>query len=72
MSPFEHSWDNLPDAMADMEEVVRLISEGKRITDPALPKRIHDRAEAARRRLFEKHGLTNIAVALIREARAEE
>ena len=37
------------DEMADMEEVCRLISEGKPVTDPALLKRIHDRAEQVRR-----------------------
>jgi hypothetical protein len=72
MSTFEDSRDIPSDAMADMEEVMRLIGEGKRVTDPALLKRIHDRAEAVRREMFEKHGLTNIAVELIREARDEE
>ncbi len=38
------------DEMADMEEVCRLISEGKPVTDPALRKRIHERAEQVRRR----------------------
>ena len=60
------------DEMADMEEVCRLISEGKPVTDPALLKRIHDRAEQVRRAMLEKHGVTNIAVDLIREARDEE
>jgi hypothetical protein len=60
------------DEMADMEEVCRLISEGKRVTDPALLKRIRERAEQVRRAMLEKHGVTNIAVDLIREARDEE
>jgi len=60
------------DEMADMEEVCRLISEGKPVTDPALLKRIHDRAEQVRCAMLEKHGVTNIAVDLIREARDEE
>jgi hypothetical protein len=58
------------DEMADMEEVCRLISEGKPVTDPALLKRIHKRAEQVRRAMLEKHGVTNIAVDLIREALA--
>jgi hypothetical protein len=58
--------------MADMEEVVRLISEGKRVTDPSLLKRIHDRAEAVRRHAREKYGVVEWAVDLIREARDEE
>jgi hypothetical protein len=57
---------------ADMEEVLRLIAEGRRVTDPALLKRIHDRAEQVRLAMLEKHGVTNIAVDLIREARDEE
>jgi hypothetical protein len=60
------------DEMADMEEVCRLIAEGKPVTDPALLKRIHERAEQVRRAMFEKHGVTNIAVDLIREVRDEE
>ncbi len=35
--------------MADMEEVCRLIAEGKRVTDPALLKRIYERSEQVRR-----------------------
>jgi len=61
-----------PDEMADMEEVCRLIAEGKRITDPELRKRIHGRSEEVRREMLEKHGVTNIAVDLIREVRDEE
>jgi hypothetical protein len=60
------------DEMADMEEVCRLISEGKPVTDPALLRRIHDRAEQVRHAMLEKHGVTNIAVELIREARDEK
>ena len=33
------------DEMADLEEVSRLISEGKQVTDPALLKRIYERSE---------------------------
>ena len=42
--------------MADLEEVSRLISEGKPVADPALLKRIYERAEQVRRRdVLEKH-----------------
>jgi hypothetical protein len=37
-----------------------------------LLKRIHERAEQVRLAMLEKHGVTNIAVDLIREARDEE
>jgi hypothetical protein len=58
--------------MADREEVCRLIAQGKRETDPALRQRIFERSEHVRREMLEKHGLTNIAVDLIREVRDEE
>ena len=60
------------DELADMEEVCRLISEGKPVTDPALRTRIYERSEQVRRAMLEKHGVTNIAVDLIREVRDEE
>ncbi len=64
---------NIPaEEMADMEEVCRLIAEGKRVTDPALRQRISDRAEQVRREMLDRHGLTNVAVDLIREVRDEE
>jgi hypothetical protein len=58
--------------MADMEEVSRLISEGKRVTDPALLARISARSEEVQCRIREKHGVVEWAVDLIREARDEE
>ncbi|MFI5456235.1 MAG: hypothetical protein ACHRXM_12375 [Isosphaerales bacterium] len=61
-----------PEAMADMEEVCRLISEGKRVTDPALLKRIYERSEEVQRAIREKYGVVEWAVDLIREARDEE
>jgi hypothetical protein len=60
-----------PDEMADIEEVCRLLSEGKRVTDPELLRRIHERAEQVRCDMLQKHGQTNIAVDLIREVRDE-
>jgi hypothetical protein len=60
------------DEMADMEEVCRLISEGKQVTDPALLKRIYERSEEVQRQIREKHGVVEWAVDLIREARDEE
>jgi hypothetical protein len=72
MANIEAFPDMPPDERADLEEVWRLVCEGKRVTDPALRKRIHERAERVRRESFEKHGLTNIAVELIREGRDEE
>ena len=54
---------------ADRQEVRRLFSEGKRVTDPALLKRIRERSEAARRAVFERNGVLDIAVPYIREVR---
>ncbi|HEX7378928.1 MAG TPA: hypothetical protein VF278_17540 [Pirellulales bacterium] len=51
---------------ADMESVCASIAD-KRPLDPAIARRIQERAELLRRRLPE----TNVAVELIREARDE-
>jgi predicted thioredoxin/glutaredoxin len=61
-----------PSSQSDLEEVCRLLAEGKKVTDPQLLRRIRERSEQATREVFEKHGLLNIAVDLIREGRAEE
>jgi hypothetical protein len=49
---------------ADSHEVARLVSEGKRVTDPDLRWRIQERAEQVRKEMFAKHGVTNIAAEL--------
>ncbi len=59
-------------SQADLEQVCRLVAEGKRVTDPDLLKRIRGRSEQATREVFEKHGILNVAVELIREGRDEE
>ena len=56
---------------ADPEEVMRLVAERKRVTDPELIRRIRERAERVRREIVEKHGVVEWAVDLIREARDE-
>ncbi len=61
-----------PSAHADLEEVCRLIAEGKKVVDRELLQRIQERSEKATHEVFEKHGLLNIAVDLIREGRDEE
>jgi hypothetical protein len=58
-------------AEADIAEVARLVAEGKRVTDPELLGRIRQRSDALRREMRETHGLTNIAVDLVRESRNE-
>ena len=44
--------------LADGQEIMRLVSEGKRVTE---------RADQARRAMLERHGVMNIAVDLLRE-----
>ncbi|MGZ6075261.1 MAG: hypothetical protein ACXWOA_15500 [Isosphaeraceae bacterium] len=61
-----------PSPQTDLEEVCRLIAEGKKVTNPGLLKRIQERSEQATREVFEKHGLLDVAVDLIREGRDEE
>jgi len=58
-----------PDLHADHEEVCRAAVE-KRAVDPAVSKRVRERAAAARERI-RKNGMTNVAVSLIRDARDE-
>ncbi|MGC1722847.1 MAG: hypothetical protein WA746_28045, partial [Isosphaeraceae bacterium] len=53
----------------DLEVVYRLYAEGKRVTDPDLIRRIRERSEAARRAVFERNGLLDIAVPSIRALR---
>jgi hypothetical protein len=53
----------------DLEEVFRLYAEGRPVTDPALIRRISERSEAARKAVFERHGLLDIAVPSIRALR---
>jgi hypothetical protein len=43
-----------PQEMAGMEEVMRLVSEGKRVTDPELLGRIRERSEKVQRETREK------------------
>jgi hypothetical protein len=49
---------------ADSQEVARLVSEGKRVTDPDLRRRVEERAEQVRREMLARHGVTNIAAEL--------
>ena len=53
----------------DLEEVYRLYAEGKRVTDLDLIRRIRERSEAARRAVFKRNGLLDIAVPSIRALR---
>ena len=56
-----------PSPRTDLEEVCRLIAEGKQVNDPDLLRRIQKRSEQATAEVFEKHGLLDKAADLIRE-----
>lgn len=56
--------------LADLEEVLKHVPSGG-VKDPALLKRIQDRSAAVQKEIFQKHGLVDVAVEAIREARDE-
>ena len=56
---------------ADRQEIMRLVSEGKRVNDPELRKRVRERAEKVRHGIFEKFGMVEWAVDMVRDARDE-
>jgi hypothetical protein len=58
-------------AEADITEVVRLVVEGKRVTDPELLRRIRQRSDALRGEMLKTQGLTDVAVELVKESRDE-
>jgi hypothetical protein len=62
----------LPTAKEDLDHVYRLVAEGKPMTDPELLGRIRERSEAARRAVFARNGLLDIAVPSIRALRDGE
>ena len=56
-------------SLADLEEVCRLVSEGKRVTDPELLGRIERRADEAREEALRLFGVQDTGVQIIREMR---
>ena len=60
-----------PEIMADLDEVARQAASGG-VRDPELSRRIRERADEARREVFEKRGVQEIGVAIIRELRDAE
>ena len=57
---------------ADMTEVLRLVSEGKRVADPELRRRITERSESVQREIRDRFGVVEWAVDLIREGRDKD
>jgi hypothetical protein len=60
-----------PQELADSQEIMRLVSEGKRATDNELRKRVAERAEKVRQEIVERFGVVEWAVDMIRDARDE-
>jgi len=58
------------DALADLEYALHLQATGQR--DPAFEERIGRQTEIIRQEILAEHGVLNVAVDLIREARDEE
>ena len=56
-------------AQADLEEVCRLLSEGKRVTDTELARRITEHADEARAEALRLLGVQDGVVEIIREMR---
>ena len=59
-------------AKADLQQVYRLLAENGPVADPGLLRRIQERSEAARRAVFERNGLLDVAVPAIRALRDGE
>jgi hypothetical protein len=55
---------------SDVEAVYAAIV-ARKLLDPEVKKRVHQRAEAVRDEIRRKHGILNAAVDLIRESRDE-
>jgi hypothetical protein len=59
------------DALADLEAVCKLTAAGKQ-PDPALARRIRERADHARQEVLQQHGVLDLGVPGIRELRDAE
>ncbi len=58
------------DLKSDEEAVIASFLTGKPL-DPEVARRVHERAQSIRDRVFRKHGLVDIGVPAIRELRGE-
>jgi hypothetical protein len=57
---------------SDLDAICRLAFSGAAKSDPALVRRIRHQAAQIRRETRAKHGVTNVAVDLVREVRDGE
>jgi hypothetical protein len=59
-----------PEILAEMEEAIRKAMAG--IRDPEAMRRACERMDRTREEIYQRHGLLDVAVPLIREIRDEE
>jgi hypothetical protein len=65
------STDEATQVRADLKAVINSLVT-KTPLDPAVARRVQERSERITQEIYERHGLLNVAVDLIREARDEE
>lgn len=58
-------------AEADAEEILRLVTEGRIVTDPELIRRIAERSQKVRQQILDQYGTVEWADDLVREGRDE-
>jgi hypothetical protein len=63
--------DDSVEAQADLKAVLASVIN-KTPLDPEVAHRVEERSERVRRQVFERHGILNVAVDLIREGRDEK
>jgi hypothetical protein len=63
--------DDQAEARADLRAVLDSLIH-KTPLDPEVARRVQERGERIRQEVYERHGLLNVAVDLIREGRDEE
>ena len=56
------------ETVTDLEVMCQALAEGKPV-DPAVRKRLKERGKKTRQAIFERQGVLNVAVDLIREVR---
>ena len=59
-----------PDILADLKEATRQAAAGG-VRDPELLRRLAERTEQVRQEILRKHGVLDVAVDFVREAREE-
>jgi hypothetical protein len=60
-----------PELLADTQAIIEHLTSGRPL-DPEIARRIRERAEQIRQEVFRQHGLLDIGVPAIREARDGE